>query len=95
MIYRRATVLAVVAGVSVACSLTLGNLLAGPQVCGSALVCLPPLPGQTGCGPVSTTCSGTIVPAQVVTALSIGAALLTGIVLGSLRSRKARRAPGA
>lgn len=75
------------AGAATAAALILINLLVGPPICVQPAICTPPLPGESGCGPVPSTCSGAFVSAPVI----VVAALLAGILVAgflALRSRE-------
>ena len=68
-----------------AAALALLNLLVGPPVCVQPAICTPPLPGESGCGPVTQTCSGAFVSPLVIvlTALLVGAAVAGFLALRS------------
>ena len=87
MTSHRLTLIALAAGVLTAGGLALVNIVAGPQMCVTHPICVLPLPGETGCGPVPSTCSGLLLPVQAVAALSVGASLLVGVLLGVRRRR--------
>lgn len=84
---RRVVLLAGVASLLCAAGLAFVNLLVGPAVCVQPAVCTPPLPGQTGCGPVPQVCQGAAVPVDVLVALSLGVGLAVGTVLALRRHR--------
>lgn len=71
------------AGVLTAAALALLYRLVGPPVCVQPAICTPPLPGESGCGPVPEACSGAFVSAPVVAliAVLVGAAVIGFLAL--------------
>lgn len=57
------------------------NLIAGPPICVQPAICTPPLPGESGCGPVPETCSGALISTPVILVVSLLTAALAGAVV--------------
>ena len=67
----RSVAIGLTAGVLTAAALALLNLLVGPPICLQPAICTPPLPGESGCGPVPETCSGAFISAPVLADLAV------------------------